>query len=431
MLEAFRAFTNAFRLPDLRRRLLLTGLILVIFRFVAHIPIPGVNADAMRQLFESNQLMGMMDLFSGGAMSSFSVAAMGVYPYITAQIIVQLLIPIIPKLEELQKEGEAGRHKLNLVMNIMTIPLAALQGFGSSAILHNQGIIANFGFTSDAWLPTLAIVVSLTAGTMFCMWLGELIQEIGIGNGISIIIFGGIVSRAPQGFGRSVAATGIDLGVIVFLLISLLTVAVIVLIQQGERRIPVQYAKRIRGNRMYGGQSTHVPLKVNAAGMIPLIFASSILIFPGIVASYLALASNELVAGFARGVSSVFSTTGWFYWTAYFFMVIGFTYFYTAVTFQNQNLPENLQKFGGFVPGIRPGAPTKAYLDRVLNRITLVGALFLGIVAVLPYPTQLITGVQTMALSSTGTLIVVGVVLDTMKQLEAQLMMRHYEGFIK
>jgi preprotein translocase subunit SecY len=428
MLEAL---ANAFRLPDLRRRILVTAGILVVFRFVAHIPVPGVNLVMLRQLFDSSSLMGMMDLFSGGAMYYYSVAAMGVYPYITASIIIQLLIPIIPKLEEMYKEGEAGRQKVNLIMHVMTVPLAALQAFGQSAVLANQGIITKFGFTADAWLPTLSIVVSMTAGTIFCMWLGELITESGVGNGVSIIIFGGIVSRAPQGFGRTVAAGGDLLGYVVFLLIELATVAAIVIVTLGERRIPVQYAKRIRGNRMYGGQSTHVPLKVNAAGMIPLIFASSILLFPGIIASYFVYAENELVKNIATAITGIFNTTGWFYWAAYFVMVIGFTYFYTATTFQQQNLPENLQKFGGFVPGIRPGAPTKFYLDKVLNRITLVGALFLGVVAVLPYFTQLMTGVETMALSSTGLLIVVGVVLDTMKQLEAQLLMRHYEGFIK
>jgi preprotein translocase subunit SecY len=428
MLEAL---ANAFRLPDLRRRILVTAGILVVFRLVAHIPVPGVNLTMLHQLFDSNSLMGMMDLFSGGAMYNYSVAAMGVYPYITASIIIQLLIPIIPKLEEMYKEGEAGRQKVNMIMHIMTVPLAALQAFGQSAVLANQGIITKFGFTQEAWLPTLSIVVSMTAGTIFCMWLGELITESGVGNGVSIIIFGGIVSRAPQGFGRSVAAGGDLLGYAVFLLIELATVAAIVIVTLGERRIPVQYAKRIRGNRMYGGQSTHVPLKVNAAGMIPLIFASSILLFPGIIASYFVYAENSLVKGIATAVTGIFNTTGWFYWAAYFVMVIGFTYFYTATTFQQQNLPENLQKYGGFVPGIRPGAPTKFYLDKVLNRITLVGALFLGTVAILPYFTQLATGVQTMALSSTGLLIVVGVVLDTMKQLEAQLLMRHYEGFIK
>ncbi len=428
MLEAL---VNAFRLPDLRRRLLFTAGMLVVFRLVAHIPVPGVDLVALRNIFDSNQLLGMMDLFSGGAMANYSIAAMGVYPYITASIIIQLLIPIIPKLEEMYKEGEAGRQKVNLIMHIMTIPLAALQAYGQSYVLSTQGVIRNFGFTAESWLPTLSIVVSMTAGTIFCIWLGELITESGVGNGMSIIIFGGIVARAPQGFGRSVLAGGDMLGYAVFLVIELMTVAAIVIVTMGERRIPVQYAKRIRGNRMYGGQSTHVPLKVNAAGMIPLIFASSFLLFPGIIASYFVYAENEIVRNIATAVSSLFSTTGWFYAVAYFAMVIGFTYFYTAVQFQQQNLSENLQKYGGFVPGIRPGPPTKTYLDRVMNRITLVGAMFLGTVAVLPFFTQAATGVATMALSSTGLLIVVGVVLDTMKQLEAQLLMRHYEGFIK
>ena len=297
-------------------------------------------------------------------------------------------------------------------------------------------MVSNFGlFNAETWLPSLAMIVTLTAGTVFCVWLGELITESGIGNGVSIIILGGIVARLPQGLGRTFLAST-DLAsnlwsIVVFLVIELLTIALIVIMEQGQRRIPVQYAKRIRGTRMYGGQSTHIPLRVNSAGMIPLIFANSFLIFPGIIASYFQISTNPLIKSVATAVYDTFYNGSTIYWVLYFLMVIGFTYFYATVTFQEQNLPDNLQKFGGFVPGIRPGKPTSEYLNKVLSRITLAGALYLGVVAVLPYFAQMFTGVQMMALSSTALLILVGVVLDTIRQMEAQLLMRHYEGFIK
>jgi preprotein translocase subunit SecY len=428
-----QAVANAFKLPDLRRRILFTIGILIIFRLVAHIPVPGVDLVRLRNAFGSNQLLGMLDLFSGGAMSNFSVAAMGVYPYITASIIMQLLVPIIPRLEEIAKEGEAGRNRINRYTHWLTVPLAALQALGQISLLQNQfQVVSSFGlFNKETWLPSLAMVITMTAGTVFCVWLGELITESGIGNGVSIIIFGGIVARSPQSFGQSLFVNVSIIGLLVFLFIELITVAGIVVVQEGERSIPVQYAKRIRGTRMYGGQSTHIPLKVNSAGMIPLIFASSMLIFPGVVASYFLYPQGTVVADFAKVIYDFFNRQNLGYQSLYFLLVLGFTYFYTTVIFQQQNLSENLQKWGGFVPGIRPGRPTAEYLNRVLNRITLVGAVFLGVVAVLPYFTRLATNVQTLQISSTGILIVVGVVLDTMKQLEAQLLMRHYEGFIK
>jgi preprotein translocase subunit SecY len=431
------AAINIFKLPDLRRRLAFTAFILVVFRFVAHIPVPGVDRNALQAAFANNQLLGLLDLFSGGAMSLFSVAAMGVYPYITASIIIQLLLPLIPSLQALSKEGEAGRNKINQYTHWLTIPLAALQAFSQVSIMQTQyKVVTNFGlFNADTWLPSLAMIVTLTAGTVFCVWLGELISESGIGNGVSIIILGGIVARLPQGLGRTFLAST-DLAsnlwtIVVFLIIELLTIGLIVVMEQGQRRIPVQYAKRVRGTRMYGGQSTHIPLRVNSAGMIPLIFANSFLIFPGIIASYFQISTNPLIKSVATAVYDTFYKGSTIYWVLYFLMVIGFTYFYATVTFQEQNLPDNLQKFGGFVPGIRPGKPTSEYLNRVLSRITLAGALYLGVVAVLPYFAQRFTGVQMMALSSTALLILVGVVLDTIRQLEAQLLMRHYEGFIK
>jgi len=444
MLEAVR---NAFRLPDLRRKLLVTLGILVIYRLMSHIPVPGVNREALTSIFGSNQLLGLLNLLSGGALENYSVMAMGVYPYITASIIVQLLIPIIPAWQELQKEGEAGRNRLNQYTNWLTIPLAILQGFGQSSLLAQSSgaagpVLTEFGFRNYP-LQTVVILISLTAGTMLAMWLGQLITQQGIGNGVSIIIFGGIIAGMPQNIVNTYVQGGI-LQLIIFAVVTIFTVAVIVVVQEGQRRIPVQYGKRVRamrGNRLMvvGGQSTHVPMRVNSAGMIPLIFASSMLIFPSTIASYFVNSETTFVRSVANFVYNFFTPANGWYWIMYFLLVIGFTYFYTDVIFKQQNLPETLQRQGGFIPGIRPGINTEKYLNTVLSRITLVGALFLGFVAILPWLVQLVFGgagasrasTSTLLISSTGLLIVVGVVLDTMKQLEAQLLMRHYEGFIR
>ncbi len=431
-METIQNVLNAFKLPDLRRKILITLALLVIFRFAAHVPVPGVNADALRQLFQSNQLLGLLDMFSGGAMSSFSVVALGVYPYITASIIMQLLMPLIPPLERLAKEGEAGQAKINQLTYIITVPLSALQAIAQITMFSRGTVPVMEGFnllSAQTFVSSVATLATLTAGTMFAVWLGELITEQGVGNGVSIIILGGIVARIPQRVGQDLR-TNVP-GLIAFLVIGVVTVAAIVFIYEGQRRIPVQYGKRVRGTKIYGGQSTHIPLKVNSAGMIPLIFASSFLILPGVIASYFQFASNQVVASLAKGVVDLFNSEKIFYWIMYFVMVVGFTYFYTDVIFQQQNMPENLQRHGGFIPGIRPGARTAEYLNRVLRRITLVGALFLGAVAVLPFFANKLTPMQTMIVTSTGLLIVVGVVIDTMKQLEAQLLMRHYEGFLR
>jgi preprotein translocase subunit SecY len=430
--ETIRNVLNAFKLPDLRRKILFTLAMLVVYRFAAHIPVPGVNADALRQLFQTNQLLGLLDMFSGGAMASFSVVALGVYPYITASIIMQLLQPLIPPLERLAREGEAGQAKINQITHIMIVPLAALQAIAQITMFSRGAIpvIEDFNlFSAETFLPSFATIITLTAGTMFAVWLGELITEQGVGNGISIIIFGGIVARIPQRVAQDLR-TNVP-GLLAFAIIGVITVAAIVFIYEGQRRIPVQYGKRVRGTKMYGGQSTHIPMKVNSAGMIPLIFASSFLILPGVIASYFQYVDNEVVAGIAQGIVSIFNQEQVFYWILYFVMVVGFTFFYTETIFQQQNMPENLQRHGGFIPGIRPGARTAEYLNRVLRRITLVGALFLGVVAVLPFFASAFTPMQTMIITSTGLLIVVGVVIDTMKQLEAQLLMRHYEGFLR
>ncbi len=437
----FDAIRNAWRLPDLRRKVLFTLFILVVYRVASHIPVPGVNVTALNQIFSggttggTGQLLGLLDIFSGGALSTFSVVAMGVYPYITASIIMQLLQPIIPSLEQLAKEGDQGRRKINQYTFWLTIPLAALNGIGQASIMASLGVLPGFNALdllrplSTGFLPTWALIATMTAGTMFALWLGELISEQGIGSGVSIIILGGIVAAVPQRIGQLAATAPGTL--LLFAAITVLTIVLIVYINEGQRRIPVQYGKRVRGMKMYGGGSTHVPLRVNSAGMIPLIFAISILIFPGVIASYFQTSANDFVRNLATNVVNLFDQRGWFYPLAYFSMVILFTFFYTYIVFQQQNLSEVLQQQGGFIPGIRPGPQTTRYLNGVIMRITIVGAIVLGIVAILPFFERSEAQSQTLIISSTGLLIVVGVVLDTMKQLEAQLLMRHYEGFIK
>jgi len=429
-----QALLNAFRIPDLRQKLLFTLGLLVVFRFIAHVPMPGVNVAALERLFESNQFVGFLNLFSGGALASFSIAAMGVYPYITASIIMQLLVPVIPRLTDISKEGESGRNKINQMTHWLTVPLALAQAYGTPQLLNASSpepVITNFGFEINP-LGTLSIMITMTAGTLLLIWIGELISQYGVGNGISMIIFGGIVATLPSQIMQAYASDTAVISILTFAILAVITIAAIVFIYEGQRRIPVQVAKRIRGSRMVGGQTTHIPLKVNSAGMIPLIFAQSILIFPGTVAGYFLTAENEWVLWVANGVHNFFNLqSSWGYWIMYFWLVVAFTFFYTLVIFQQQNIAENLQKQGGFIPGIRPGRPTAEYLYKVLMRITLIGALFLGVIAVLPFLVRSATGVQTLSLEATAMLIVVGVGLDTMRQLESQLLMRHYRGFIR
>ncbi len=425
-----QAMIDAFSLPDLRKRILITVGILVIFRFVSHVPLPGLDPTKLKDLFESNALLGMLDLFSGGAMKQFSVASMGVYPYITASIIMILLVPVIPKLQALSQEGEAGKNKINLITHWLTVPLAGLSGYGQLIILQRSDAVSATGP-----LLTVTIVMSLIAGTMFLVWLGELITEYGIGNGISIIIFGGIVAGYPSLIQEGFLAKENLVGLVVYIAIVLVTVVLIVIFTEAHRRVPVQYARSVfRGGRMYRqAGTTHIPLRVNSAGMIPLIFAMSIMLFPGIVASYFV---QPDVPGFADNIVRWFSPNtdlpvGLFYWGMYFVLAVAFTFFYTIITYQQQDLPGTLQRQGGFIPGIRPGKNTASYISGVINRITWAGALFLAFVAVMPFLARTVTNVQQIQLSSLGMLIVVGVILDTMKQLEAQLVMRRYEGFIK
>jgi preprotein translocase subunit SecY len=426
---------DALRLPDLRRRILFTIGMLVIFRFVAHVPLPGVDSAALQNVFEQMPIFGMLDMFSGGAMRQFSVAAMGVYPYITASIIMMLLTPVIPRLAALSQEGESGRHRINQITHWLTVPLAGVQGYAQIALLRQADPPV---LMSAAALPTAAMVVSMIAGTMFLVWLGELITEYGIGNGISIIIFGGIVAGFWELVGQgALAAQGGYAGVGGYIVITIITIAVIVIFTEAHRRIPVQYARStFRGGRMYRQSgSTHIPLRVNTAGMIPLIFAMSVVIFPSMIASYFAAPAGA-DPNFANSIANLFNPQaalplGLFYWGLYFVLTIAFAFFYTMVVFQQQDLPNVLQRQGGFVPGIRPGKNTADYLNAVIKRITWAGALFLAVVAIVPFIAREATNIQIIQLSSMGMLIVVGVILDTMKQIEAQLVMRRYEGFIK
>ena len=434
-----QAAIDAFSLPDLRGKILFTLAILALYRFTAQIPIPGINSAALNELFDANQLLGFLDLFSGGALRRMSIVALGVFPYITASIVMQLLTPVVPALQEISREGEAGRARMNRYVHLLTVPIALAQGYGQLVLLEQSGVfvvdgVALFtvGFTGDSLLPTVAALTSIVAGTMFLVWLGELITEKGIGNGISLMIFAGIVAGFPGLLAQGFLDRDNVLGIGFFAIIGVLIIALIVMFNEAHRRIPVQYGRSIfRGGRMYRQSgATYLPLRINSAGMIPLIFAFSIVILPGTVATYFATNSGWL-GDVARFFADILVPTSVLYWIMVFILVVIFTFFYTLVVFNQQNLAENLQRNGGFVLGIRPGKPTQDYLNRVIVRITMGGALFLGFIAIVPYIASLITDVQAISLSSTSLLIMVGVGLDTLRQLEAQLMMRNYEGFLR
>ncbi len=419
---------NAWKAPDLRRKILFTLGMFVLFRVFAHIPIPGVNLPQLQNLFRQNQFLGLLDIFSGGTLANFSVIALGLNPYINASIILQLLTMVFPRLEELSKEGEYGRQKINQYTRFLTVPLALMQALGMFALLRNQGIIA-----TPPPLVLLAMIVTMTVGTVLLMFLGELITEYGIGNGISLLIFVGIVGRMPVTLGQTAISISDQtiFNLIVFSVMAIAVIAGIVFINEGARKIRVEYARRVRGPRMYGGSTTYLPLRVNQAGVIPIIFAVSLVLLPSIIGQFLSQVPNPAVAAFARTLATAFNPSGIVYNVMYFLLVIGFTYFYTAVTFNPAKIAGEIQKHGGFIPGIRPGTATASYLNYILTRTTLAGAVFLGIIAILPAIARSLTGVTTLALGGTGILIVVSVVLETAKQLEAQLLMRSYEGFLK
>ena len=448
MIQALR---NAWRLPDVRNKLLFTVFILIVYQFAAHVPVVGVDRNVLRQVFESGSSAGnliqVMNLLSGGAVANFSVIANGVYPYITASIIFQLLVPIVPALERIQREP-GGQEKIQRYTYYVAIPMAVLQALGQISIFNlatgtGAEIIPGFGFgIGSNLLLTVSVLTTMTAGTMFAIWLGELITEQGIGNGISIIIFAGIVAQAPQNLIRLLTQQP-DRSVynlVLFIVITVLSVLAVVVIQEGVRRIPVQYGRRVRGNRQFAQQDSFIPLRVNPVGMIPLIFAQSIITFPAIIASLFppGAVGNTIQTTFGN-------QQGLLYWGTFFLMTVGFTFFYAEVMVGNQNLAESLQRNGGFIPGIRPGKRTEDYIKTTTRRITFVGAFFLGVIAIIPGMVDLVNRVifpleastsgaainAGLVISGSGLIIVVGVVIDTMRQLEAQLVMRNYEGFMR
>lgn len=424
-----------FSLPDLRIKIIYTFLLLVLVRILAHIPLPGVDLATLREFFQGNQMFGLLNMFSGGTMENFSIILMGVGPYITASIIMQLLAFVVPALEELQKEGEYGQRKINQYTRMLTVPMAAIQAYGMITVLQRAGA-AQQGFNIALGGYDLVIaVITVTAGTMLLMWLGELISENGIGNGISLIITIGIIAGFPTMIRNTMALItqgGFDqgklFGVILFVAITVVVIAFIVLINEGQRNIPVSYAKRVRGMKMYGGADAHLPLRVNQAGVIPIIFALALILFPSTIARFFEGSSVVWLAEGAKYISGIFQNN-LFYGAFYFLLVIVFTYFYTAIVFNPDQIAENLQKQGGFIPGIRPGSQTISYLKKILNRITLTGAIFLGIIAVLPFIVQAITDINTLVLGGTGILIIVSVILETSRQINAMLATRSYDNF--
>ncbi len=421
-------FRNSFKAKDVRKKILFTALVLLIFRVFAHIPVSGVDLVQLKALFAQNQFLGLLDIFSGGTLANFSVMALGLNPYINASIIMQLAALIFPKLEEMQKEGEQGRQKMNQYTRMLTVPLAAVQSVGMFALLKSQGIL-----TFSDPIQIVSFMATMTAGTMLLVWLGELITEKGVGNGISVLIFAGIVGRVPISFGQTISTTSSEniFSMLVFGAMGLAVIGLIVLVNEATRQITVNYARRMRGNRMTEGQQTHLPLRLNQAGVIPIIFAVSLILVPSLVANYFTASSNNILRTIATDITIWFNPDGGIYNIAYFLLVVLFTYFYTAVVFNPKKIADEIQKHGGFIPGIRPGAPTAKYLSYILNRITSVGAIFLGLIAILPVVVKMATNVQTLILGGTGILIVVSVVLETIKAIEAQLVMRNYEGFQK
>lgn len=422
------ALSNSWKTPELRRKIVITLVLFVVFRAFAHIPIPGIDRAKLALLFSQNQFLGLLDIFSGGTLVNFSVLALGLNPYINASIILQLLTIVFPKLEELSKEGDFGREKINQYTRFITVPLAVVQSIGMYLLLRNQGIVGTLNP-----LTLLSIVLTMTAGTIFVMWIGELITEYGVGNGISLLIFAGIVGRLPVTIGQtaSVLQPEAITNVLLFGVIALIVIAGTVFMNEAVRRIPVHYARRIRGNKIYGGNVSYLPLRVNQAGVIPIIFAVSLVLLPSLLGGFLQQLQNPALSSLGKFFTSVFNPNSVSYNAIYFLLVIGFTYFYTAITFNPGKIATEIQKYGGFIPGIRPGSPTASYLNYILTRITLAGALFLGILAIFPSLARGISGVSTLLVGGTGVLIVVSVVLETVKSLEAQLVMRNYDGFLK
>lgn len=422
----FSFVRQLFKGKDLRNKVLIVAALLIVTRLFASIPIPGADQEKLRLFFAQNQFLGLVNLFSGGALSNFSIAMLGVGPYITATIILQLLTMVFPSIKTMYyEEGEQGRQKFNQYARLMTAALAAIQGFSFLSYLKTQGVVAS--------LSPFDLVVNIfliTAGSMFLMWLGELITEQKIGEGVSLIIFSGIIAGLPTSLRTNILTFDPSQipSYVIFIALALVTIVGVVLINDAERKIPVNYAKRVRGMKMYGGANTYLPIRVNQAGVIPIIFAISLLLFPGMIAQVLALTKNPAILQLAAQTQALLNNQA-VYGISYFVLVFIFTYFYTMITFEPNEISKNLQKQGGFIPGIRPGQNTASYLSQVLNRITFPGAIFLGVIAVLPLIVQAITGVTSLRLGGTSLLIVVSVALDTLRQIRAQLLMREYDTF--
>jgi preprotein translocase subunit SecY len=418
-------FSKVVSSPDLRKKLLITAVILVVYRLIAHIPAAGIDRTSLAALFSGSPLLSLLDVFSGGTLANFSIMALGLAPYINASIILQLMTYVIPRLEELSKEGEYGQEKINQYTRFLTVPLAALQAFGMYSLLKGQNIIPNL-----SPLSLIALVISMTGGAMLAVWLGELISEYGLSNGISFLIFAGIVSRLPVTLGQSISIISPDdlIKTGVFLAFAVAIIGLIVLMNEATRQIPVNYARRVG---RAGVSNSYLPLRLNQAGVIPIIFAVSLVLLPSLLSQFLSGVPNQKVAEIATKIAVSFNPQSLIYNVFYFLLVFGFTYFYTSVVFNPEKISENLQKNGGFIPGIRPGTHTTKYLNSILNRITLIGAIFLGLIAILPSFFQNAVGVANLAIGGTGILIVVSVVLEVTRELESQLVMKRYDSFIR
>jgi len=419
IIKSLSIYIEGFKTPLFRKKITFTFLLLILFRLIAHIPVPGVNITLLKQFFSQNQLLSLLDIFSGGTLANFSIAALGLNPYINASVMMQLLALVVPQIAELQKEGEYGRAKINQYTRIATIPFALINGFGMFAILKSQNIITNF-----SPIVVAGMICSMVAGTMIMIFLGEMINLYGVGNGISMLIFAGIISRMPVQFIQTMSITDFSnpqnsLNIIIFMAMAIVLIVGIVLVDEAILRVPINYAKR--------GQSTYLPIKVNTAGVMPIIFAVSLATVPSLVGQFLSKVPNSTVAGIATTISSIFKTTGYFYMVFYFLLVMGFTFFYTSVIFKPKDIADELRKSGGFIPGIRPGISTEKRLKYLINRVIAIGSLFLATIAVAPSVVQKITGITTLTIGGTSILIVVSVVIELTRKLENIVQMQNYE----
>lgn len=426
--KVLSAINSIYKTKELRRKFLITALIFAVYRLLVHVPVPGVDTAQLQNLFTSNQLLGLLDIFSGGTLANFSIMALGLGPYINASIIFQLLTMVVPSLEALQKEGEAGREKINQYTRIATVPLALIQSVGVLALLRSQGLIV-----ATSPLNTIAVILTMLAGTMVLMWLGDNITEYGIGNGISMLIFAGIIARLPVSLFQTASVSQAEqfTNILVVAGMSLGVIAAVVIMNEAIRKVPIHYAKRVSGSRIQGGQNTHLPLHLNQAGVIPIIFAVSLVLMPSLLGRFLTSLSNPTLQSIGVSLTSLFDPSRLAYNVIYFVLVVLFTYFYTAVVFDPEKISDEIKKNGGFIPGIRPGRATMEYLSYIITRITLVGALFLGFIAILPSAMQSLTGIATLTIGGTGILIVVSVILETSKQVDAMLVMRNYDSFLE